>query len=145
MNPARRPLEPWPAAAMVIACAGVMTLPAAAAGWRFRAVEHSQIEANGQEQADARLLATDVPGTYLVDLPSESKCILVDVASGSAILLMRSEVRRVKGDRPGDIILIDQRSALDTPSYALRTDAHAFDFRTDISDVHVELPRPSSA
>ena len=116
MNPVRRPLESWPAAAMVFVCAGLMALPAAAADWKFRAEEHFRIEANGQEQADARLLVTDAPSTYLVDLPSESKCVLVDVSSGSVILLMRSEVKRVKGHGPGDVILIDQRSALDTPS-----------------------------
>jgi hypothetical protein len=129
---------------MVFALAGLMALPAAAATWRFRAEEHSQIEANGQEQADARLLVTDAPGRYLVDLPSESKCVLIDVSSGSAILLMRNEVKRVKGNGPGGAILVDQRSALDTPSYALHTEGQALEFQTDISFVHVELPRPSS-
>ncbi len=59
-------------------------------------------------------------------------------------VLMRNEVKRVKSEGRGEIILIDQRSGLGTPSYALRSDGQGFDFQTDISTVHVDLPRPKS-
>jgi hypothetical protein len=138
----RRLLHPWPAL-MILVCAALPASPAAAANWKFRADEHARIEVNGDAQTDARLLATDASGIYLVELPFESKYVLVDVPSRSAILLMRNEVKRAKSDG-GDVILIDQRSALGTPSYALRSDGQAFDFQTDISSVHVDLPGPKS-
>src|SRR5882762_675073 len=126
----RHLFRPLPALTILI-CAAFPASPAAAANWKFRADEHARIEVNGDAQRDARLLATDAPGIYLVELPFESKYVLVDVPSRSAILLMRNEVKRAKSEG-GDVILIDQRSALGTPSYALRSDGQAFDFQTDI-------------
>src|SRR5574341_1151099 len=139
----RRLPHPWHAL-MILVCAALLASPAAAANWEFRADEQARIEVNGDAQTDARLLATDAPGIYLVELPFESKYVLVDVPSRSAILLMRNEVKRAKSESQGDVILIDRRSALGTPSYALRSDGQAFDFQTDISSVHVDLPRSKS-
>src|SRR2546425_10242115 len=139
----RRLPHPWPAL-MVVVCAALLASPAAADNWKFRADEHARIEVNGDAQTDARLLATDAPGIYLVELPFDSKYVLVDVSSRSAILLMRNEVKRVRSEGREDVILIDQRSALGTPSYALRSEGQAFDFQTDISSVHVDLPSPKS-
>ena len=133
----------WPAL-IALVCAAFLASPAAAADWKFRATEHARIQVNGDAQTDARLLATDAPGIYLVELPFDSKYVLVDVPSRAAILLMRSEVRRVKNKDRGDVILIDQRSALATSSYALRSEGRAFDFQTDISTVHVDLTDPKS-
>jgi hypothetical protein len=141
----RRLPHPRPAL-MILVCAALLASPAVAANWKFRADEQARIEVNGDAQTDARLLATDAPGIYLVELPFESKFVLVDVPSRSAILLMRHEVKRVKSEGRGDVILIDQRSGLGTPSYSLSlgSDGLAFDFKTDISIVHVVLPRPKS-
>src|SRR5256712_3776019 len=122
----RRLPHPWPAL-MVVVCAALLASPAAADNWKFRADEHARIEVNGDAQTDARLLATDAPGIYLVELPFEWKYVLVDVLSRSAILLMRNEVGRVKSEGQSDVILIDQRSGLATPSYALRSDGQAFE------------------
>jgi hypothetical protein len=137
----RRLLHPWPVL-VFLGCVALPASPAAAASWKFRADEHARIEVNGDTQTDARLLATDAPGIYLVELPFESKYVLVDVSSKSAFLLMRNEVKRVKSKDRGEAILIDQRSALGTPSYALRSEGQTFDFQTDISSVHVDLPGP---
>src|SRR5258706_8467899 len=131
-------------ALIILVCAELVASPAAAADWRFRACEHAGIAVNGDAQTDARILETDAPGIYLVELPFESKYVLVDVPSRSAILMMRNEVKRVTSKGRGDVILIDQRSALGTPSYALRSEGQAFDFQTDISSVHVNLPDPKS-
>lgn len=139
----RRLPHPWPAL-VIIVCAAFLASPAAAASWKFRVSERARIEVNGDAQTDARLLATDAPGIYLVELPFESKYVLVDRTSRSAILMMRSEVKRVKSEGRGDVILIDQRSALGTPSYTLTSEESAFDFHTDISSVHVVLPGPKS-
>lgn len=141
---AYRPLRhPWPAL-MFLVCTAFLASPAVAANWKFRADEQTRIEVNGESETDARILATDAPGIYLVELPFESKYVLVDVPSRSAILLMRNEVKRVKSEGRGDVIVIDQRSGLGTPSYALSSDGQAFDFKTDISSVHVVLPAPKS-
>jgi hypothetical protein len=137
----RRLPQPWPALAVLV-CAALPASPAAAASWKFRVDEHALVEVNGVAQTDARLLATDAPGIYLVELPFDSKVILVNVPSRSAILLMRNEVRRVKSDGRGNVILVDQRSALATSSYALRAEGLTFDFQTDISSVRVSLPGP---
>src|SRR5437773_7740427 len=131
-------------AVLILVCAALVASPAAAADWKFRTDEHARIEVNGEAQTDARVLATDAPGIYLVELPFESKYVLVDVPSRSAILLMQNEVKRVKSEGWGDAILIDQRSGLGTSSYELRSDGRGFDFQTDISSVHVDLPRPKS-
>ena len=131
-------------APLILVCAALLASPAAAADWKFRADEHARIKVNGEAQTDAKILATDAPGIYLVELPFESKYVLVDVPSRSAILLMRNEVKRVRSEGGGDVILIDQRSALGTPSYALRSEGQAFDFQTDISSVHVDRPRRKS-
>src|SRR5438093_6715538 len=139
----RRLLHPWPVL-VILVCAALPASPAAAANWKFHADEQARIEVNGDAQTNARLLATDAPGIYLVELPFEWKYVLVDVPSRSAILLMRNEVGRAKSEGQGDVILIDQRSGLGTPSYALRSDGQAFDFQTDISSVHVVLPAPKS-
>jgi hypothetical protein len=139
----RRLLLPWPAL-VILVCAALRASPAAAANWKFRGDEHARIEVNGDAQTDARLLATDAPGIYLVELPFDSKYVLVDIKSRSAILLMRNEVKRVGSEGKSDVIMIDQRSALDTPSYELRSEGQSFDFQTDISSVHVDLPGPKS-
>src|SRR5262245_11810014 len=79
----------------VVAVAALCALagPPAAAGETselvFRPIETPAIEVNGESQADARLFATREWGLYIVDLPSESKEVLVDVRSHKAILLMR--------------------------------------------------------
>ena len=143
MTADRRLPHPWPAL-LILVCAAFLASPAVAANWKFRTDEQARIEVNGDAQTDARILATDAPGIYLVELPFESKYVLVDVPSRSAILLMRNEVKRVKSEGRGDVIVIDQRSGLGTPSYALRSDGQAFDFQTDISSVHVVLPGPKS-
>ena len=143
MMAVRRLPHPW-TALVIFVCAALPASPAAAADWTFRATEHARIEVNGGAPTDARLLATDAPGIYLVELPFEAKYVLVDVPSRSAILLMRSEVRRVKNKDRGDAILIDQRSALAASSYALRSEGQTFDFQTDISTVHVDLTDPKS-
>src|SRR5881396_436717 len=143
MMAVRRLLHPWPVL-VILVCAALPASPAAAANWKFRADEQARIEVNEDAKTDARVLATDAPGIYLVELPFESKYVLVDVPSRSAILLMRNEVKRVKSEGRGDAILIDQRSGLGTPSHSLRSDGQAFDFQTDISSVHVDLPRPKS-
>src|SRR2546425_7514337 len=122
----RRLLPPWPAL-VILVCAALPASPAAAANWKFRANEHARIEVNGDAQTDARLLATDAPGIYLVELPFDSKYVLVDVSSRSAILLMRNEVGRVKSEGQSDVILIDHRSGLATPPYALRSYGQAFE------------------
>src|SRR5882672_12862786 len=88
---------------MIFVCAALLASPAAAADWKFRADEHARIEVNGGAQTDARLLATDAPGIYLVELPFESKYVLVDVSSRSAILLMQNEVKRVKNEGGSDV------------------------------------------
>src|SRR5881397_2517568 len=139
----RRLPHPWPVL-VILVCTALPCVSGRGANWKFRADEQARIEVNGDAQTDARLLATDAPGIYLVELPFESKYVLVDVPSRSAILLMRNEVKRVKSEGQGDVILIDQRSGLGTPSYALRSDGQAFDFRTDISSVRVVLPGPKS-
>jgi len=139
----RRLPHPWPALTVLV-CAALMASPAAAASWKFRVDEHARVEVNGVAQTDARLLATDAPGIYLVELPFDSKVVLVNVPSRSAILLMRSEVKRTRSEGRSDVILIDQRSALATPSYALRSEGQTFDFQTDISSVHVALPGPKA-
>src|SRR3989442_15580885 len=101
---------------LILVCAVLLASPAAAADWEFRPDEHARIEVNGDAQTDARLRATDAPGIYLVELPFESKYVLVDVPSRSAILLMRNEVKRVRGEGGGDAILTQHRSANRSPS-----------------------------
>src|SRR5881296_2254597 len=133
-----------PPALLILACPPPLRSPSAAPRPRFPARQPARIEVNGDAKTDARVLATDAPGIYLVELPFESKYVLVDVPSRSAILLMQNEVKRVKSEGRGDVILIDQRSGLGTSSYALRSDRQAFDFHTDLSSVHVDLPRPKS-
>lgn len=139
----RRLPHPW-SALTVLVCAALLASPAAAASWKFRPDERARVEVNGNTETDARLLATDAPGIYLVELPFESKYVLVDRTSRSAILMMRSEVKPVKSEGRGDVILIDQRSGLGTPSYTLTSEERGFDFQTDISSVHVVLPGPKS-
>src|SRR5438445_11752648 len=139
----RHLLHTWPAP-VILVCAALVASPATAADWKFRADEHARIEVNGVAKTDARVLATDAPGIYLVELPFESKYVLVDVPSRSAILLMQNEVKRVKSEGRGDVILIDQRSGLGTLWYARRSDGREFDCQTDISPVHVDLPGPKS-
>jgi hypothetical protein len=139
----RRLLRPWPAL-VILACAALPASPASAASWKFRVDEQARVEVNGHAQTGANLLTTDATGIYLVELPFDSKYVLVDVSSRSAILMMRSEVKRVRSQGGSDVILIDQRSALGSPSYTLGFDGQAFDFQTDISSVHVVLPVPKS-
>lgn len=143
MMTASRLFNPWPAL-VILFCAALPASPAAAANWKFRPDDRAQIEVNGEAQADAKLLVTDTPGVYLVELPFDSKYVLVNTRSRSAILLMRNEVKRARSDSRGDAILIDQSSALSASSYALHSEGQTFDFQTDIASVRVYLPAPKS-
>src|SRR2546426_11251861 len=106
----RRLPHPRPAL-MILVCAALLASPAAAADWKFRADEHARIEVNGDAKTDARVLATDAPGLYLVELPFEAKYVLVDVPSRSAILPMQNEVKRVNCEGAGDVGPTAHRSA----------------------------------
>ncbi|HEV8119863.1 MAG TPA: hypothetical protein VGQ67_02595 [Candidatus Polarisedimenticolia bacterium] len=106
----------------------------------FRPLESPAIEVNGESQADARLFATNEWGMYIVDLPSESKDVLV-VVSRKAILLMRSEVQRRTNKNDQETLSIDPRTLLGDTSYTLSRDGDTVGFQTDISEVRVQLPR----
>lgn len=106
----------------------------------FRPLESPTIEVNGESQADARLFATREWGLYIVDLPSESKDVLVVVGSRKAILLMRSEVQRRTNKKDEETLRIDPRTPLGDTSYALSRDGDTVGFKTDLSEVRVQLP-----
>jgi hypothetical protein len=106
----------------------------------FRPLESGTIEVNGETQADARLFVTREWGLYVVDLPSESKDVLVVVGSRKAILLMRSEVQRRTTKKDEETLRIDPRTPLGDTSYALSRDGDTVGFETDLSKVQVHLP-----
>ena len=113
---------------------------AAASELVFRPLESGAIEVNGEPRADARLFVTREWGLYVVDLPSESKDVLVVVGSRKAILLMRSEVQRRTTKKDEETLRIDPRTPLGDTSYALSRDGDTVGFETDLSKVQVHLP-----
>jgi hypothetical protein len=113
---------------------------AAASELVFRPLESPAIEVNGESAGDARLFATREWGLYIVDLPSESKDILVVVGSRKAILLMRSEVQRRTSKKDEETLRIDPRTPLGDTSYALTRDGDTVGFKTDLSEIRVQLP-----
>jgi hypothetical protein len=106
----------------------------------FRPVESPDIAMNGEPRNDARLFATKEWGLYIVDLPSESKQVLLDARSGKAILLMRGEVERRTNKKNEETLRIDPRTPLGDTSYELRRDGDVVGFKTDISEVQLHLP-----
>jgi hypothetical protein len=133
----------------VAAALSALALPVAAAGGGselvFRPLESCApdpcvIEVNGESRADARLFATKEWGLYIVELPSESKEVLLDARSGKAILLMPSEVQRRTNKKDEETLHLDPRTSLGEGSYTLDKDGGKVAFKTDISEVHVTLP-----
>jgi hypothetical protein len=105
----------------------------------FHPVESAAIEVNGEPRSDARLFySSKESDLYIVDLPSESKEVLV--TGSKAILLMRSEVHQRTDKKNGEVLSIDPRARLGASSYVLIRDADMMGFKTDISDVMVRLP-----
>ena len=92
------------------------------------------VEVDGAYPHDPRFLGCDARGKYLVDLPSQSKSLLVDLSS-----------RRVTTVRPGTIDRSDDTGLVrfvdpgptGAPAYALAIDGSVLRFLTDNSKVRV--------
>ena len=106
----------------------------------FRPLQEPGLTVNGEQPPGARLFATHEWGLYVVELPSESKEVLVDVNARKAILLMRSEVQRGTNKKDEEVLRVDPRSALGVTSYVLDRNGEDVSFRTDLSDVQLRLP-----
>ena len=95
-----------PLALAFAALAAVGPLPAAPDEVVCRANYDFCIEVDGSFPPDARFFTTDARGKFLVDIPSQSKSLLIDLPSKKAVTLPRNNVKP-DAEKDGVVHVVD--------------------------------------
>lgn len=123
-----------PLAFALIALAATAPLPAAPDEVVCTASYDFCIEVDGSFPPDARFYLGDARGKFLVDIPSQSKSLLIDLPSKKAVTVPRNNVK--PDAATGKVRVIDPGSQA-SPAYALSIEGPVLRFNTDTSKVRV--------
>ena len=130
-NPAAR--APVPAAAAP-APANATPAPAAAAELVCRANYDYCIEVNGAYPPDARFFKAETRGRYLVDIPSQSKSLLLDMPARRAVSVPRASITPEATD---GVVRVADPGPSASPAYPLAIDGSVLGIQADTSKVRV--------
>jgi hypothetical protein len=126
----------FPELAALLALAALGPVPVAAADLVFRARPDSCVEVDGAFAPDARLLKTDGDGKFLVDIPSLSVSVLVNVKTRKAVTIPPSLIEREAAD--SRIRLVGPVPS-DSPTSELSVEGQVLRFAIDESEVRAHL------
>jgi len=126
---------------MLAAAALVAPSPLRAAAIVCRANYDFCVEVDGAFPPDARFFTSDVRGKFLVDIPSKSNGVLIDLPSRKAVAVPASLMTR---DENQVLTMVKDSIPASAASYALSIDGPILRFQTDTSKVRVlkVLDRP---
>jgi hypothetical protein len=122
--------------ATLLALAALAPVPVAAADLVFRAKSDSCVEVNGALAPDARLLKTDGDGKFLVDVPSLSVSVLVNVKTRKAVTIPPSLLEHEAAD--SRIRLVGPVPS-DSPTSELSVEGQVLRFAIDESEVRAHM------
>jgi hypothetical protein len=122
------------AAALLAAPANLAAAAAAPAESVWRASADDCVEIDGTYAPDARVLVTDVKGRILVDLPSLSIGLVVNMRSRKAVKVSRWSL---KYDGAGGDCRLAEPIPSDAPTCEMSIEGQILRFRIDASDVRV--------
>jgi thiol-disulfide isomerase/thioredoxin len=132
------PKTAFPCAIMVAATLAVMAAlvpaPAAAADVVCRANYDFCVEVNGAYPPDARFFVAETRGKFLVDIPSQSKSVLIDLPTRRAVSVPRASI---KPDGADGVVRIADPGLAGTPAYALSIEGPVLRFQADAAKVRV--------
>jgi uncharacterized membrane protein YphA (DoxX/SURF4 family) len=112
------------AAALTIATAE----PAVAAEVVCRANYDFCVEVDGVYPQDARFFVSDTRGKFLVDIPSKSKSVLIDLPTRRAVSVPRTSI---KPDGADGVIRVADPGLAASPAYALSIEGPVLRFQAD--------------
>jgi len=92
------------------------------------------VEVNGAYPTDARFYMADTRGRYLVDIPSQSQSVLIDMPTRRAVSVPRGNVVREAGD---EVVRVADPGPSASPAYALAIDGSVLRFAADTSTVRI--------
>jgi thiol-disulfide isomerase/thioredoxin len=118
------------AAALTIATAE----PAVAAEVVCRANYDFCVEVDGVYPQDARFFVSDTRGKFLVDIPSKSKSVLIDLPTRRAVSVPRTSI---KPDGADGVIRVADPGLAASPAYALSIEGPVLRFQADTAKVRV--------
>lgn len=128
--------QAFPAVALVAALAALAAGPAGAAEVACRESRDYVVEVDGKYPPDARFYESDTNGTFLVDIPSLSKSLLIDLPAGRAVPVPRANLRRETID---GTLRVREPGGSDAPTSRLTTEGEVVSFQID--SVRVRLLR----
>jgi len=108
--------------------------PAAAADVICRANYEFCVEVNGAYPPDARFFVAETRGKFLVDIPSQSKSVLIDLPTRRAVSVPRDSIKPDGAD--GKVRVADPGGA-GAPAYALSIEGPVLRFQADASKVRI--------
>src|SRR5262245_28817315 len=120
-----------PGAAAFLTLAVLLPLPVAFADWTFRAKPDSCVEVNGTYAQDAQLLTADGSSKVLVDIPSLSTVVLVNVNTLRVVKIPPSLIKRDATD--GRVRLVGPVPS--EPACELSIEGPVLHFRINESEV----------
>ena len=124
----------FPATALLLALAAFAPVTVAAAELLCRPSTDFCAEVSGAYAPDARFFAPDTEGRYLIDIPSLSVSVLLNLKTKMVFTVPQSKMEREAGD---SIVRLDDPIPSELPSSALSIDGEVMRFRIDRSEVRV--------
>ncbi|HKQ98624.1 MAG TPA: hypothetical protein VJV75_12175 [Candidatus Polarisedimenticolia bacterium] len=98
-----------------------------------RGSDEFSVTVDGSAPPDARVYQSDARDLYLIDIPSQSKCLLVDTRSKKAVTVSRWDIKL--GDN--DTTLRVNDAGRGGPAYAVSLDKDTLVMRNDNSEVRL--------
>jgi len=129
----------FPATALLLALAAFAPVTVAAAELLCRPSTDFCAEVSGAYAPDARFFAPDTEGRYLIDIPSLSVSVLLNLKTKMVFTVPQSKMEREAGD---SIVRLDDPIPSELPSSALSIDGGARPERARLSvDRDADLDR----
>lgn len=98
-----------------------------------RGSDEFSVTVDGSAPPDARVYQSDARGMYLIDIPSQSKCLLVDTRTKKAVTVSRWDIKL--GDNDSTLRVND--TGKNGPAYAVTLDKDTLVMRNETSEVRL--------
>jgi len=92
------------------------------------------VEVNGAYPPDARFFVAETRGKFLVDIPSQSKSVLIDLPTRRAVSVPRDNIKPAGAD---GVVRVANPGLAGAPAYALQIEGPVLRFQADAAKVRV--------